>query len=264
MRVLPLIPALFALMLVSCIEGEEEIWLERDGSGHMEATYKMPAVVIQKLGGPEEFVRSLNEAAARDPHVTITRTSHETRNGEVTLRFAARFDDLRKLATFPQRQFRDPARPDVPAREEVLFGETEIDVSWRGISYQRTIDISSLLQSNPLARNFVRVPALLKDSSFRYILNLPASATETNATTRSGNGHRLEWRFLLREHVRDPMYLSARGKIPLPGILWFLGLVPLFALIVLFFIRNRRSMARLQRLTLGDRVSSPRESGDGE
>ena len=258
MRLLPLIPALFALLLASCIEGEEEIWLERDGSGHMEATYRMPTVVIQKLGGPEEFVRSLTEAAARDPHVAITEASHEARSGVVTLRFSANFDDLRKLATFPQRQFRDPDRPDVPVREEVLFGQTEIDVSWRGISYQRTIDLSSLLQSNPMARNFVRVPGLLRDSSFHYILNLPASATETNATTSSGDGQRLEWHFLLKDHVSSPMHLKARGKIPLPGILWFLGLIPLLALVLLFFIRNQRSMAKLRRRTLRDLSGSRR------
>ena len=47
MRLLSLLPVLFSLFLVSCIEGEEEIWLEPDGSGRIEATYKMPTAVAR-------------------------------------------------------------------------------------------------------------------------------------------------------------------------------------------------------------------------
>ena len=68
MRLLALLPVLLPLLLVSCIEGEEEIWLEPDGSGRIEATYKMPTVVAQKIGDPDELVEILKNAAARDPH----------------------------------------------------------------------------------------------------------------------------------------------------------------------------------------------------
>ncbi|MEC8942451.1 MAG: hypothetical protein VYC95_06945, partial [Verrucomicrobiota bacterium] len=69
MRLLSLLPVLFSLFLVSCIEGEEEIWLEPDGSGRIEATYKMPTAVVRKIGDPDELVEKLKEAAARDPHI---------------------------------------------------------------------------------------------------------------------------------------------------------------------------------------------------
>ncbi len=244
MRLLALLPVLLPLLLVSCIEGEEEIWLEPDGSGRIEATYKMPTVVAQKIGDPDELVEILKNAAARDPHIELTSVSHQTRRGGVTLKFSGTFDDLRKLATFPQRQLRDPAEPDKRVKAEVLFGTTHLDISWRGLSYERQVDISWLLKSSPAAKSIVRVPALLGNSSFRYTLNLPTSARESNSTTQSQDGHRLEWLFPLKNHVQEPMHLTAEGDLPLPGTLW---LIPLAVLVLLFLIQNRRARKKLQR-----------------
>ncbi|HAT19836.1 MAG TPA: hypothetical protein DCS85_06735 [Verrucomicrobiales bacterium] len=243
-RLLFLLPVLLPLLLVSCIEGEEEIWLEPDGSGRIEATYKMPTVVAQKIGDPDELVEILKNAAARDPHIELTSVSHQTRRGGVTLKFSGTFDDLRKLATFPQRQLRDPAEPDKRVKAEVLFGTTHLDISWRGLSYERQVDISWLLKSSPAAKSIVRVPALLGNSSFRYTLNLPTSARESNSTTQSQDGHRLEWLFPLKNHVQEPMHLTAEGDLPLPGTLW---LIPLAVLVLLFLIQNRRARKKLQR-----------------
>ena len=244
MRLLALLPVLLSLLLVSCIEGEEEIWLEPDGSGRIEATYKMPTVVAQKIGDPDELVEILKNAAARDPHIELTSVSHQTRRGGVTLKFSGTFDDLRKLATFPQRQLRDPAEPDKRVKAEVLFGTTHLDISWRGLSYERQGDISWLLKSSPAAKSIVRVPALLGNSSFRYTLNLPTSARESNSTTQSQDGHKLEWLFPLKNHVQEPMHLTAEGDLPLPGTLW---LIPLAVLVLLFLIQNRRARKKLQR-----------------
>ncbi len=243
-RLLFLLPVLLPLLLVSCIEGEEEIWLEPDGSGRIEATYKMPTVVAQKIGDPDELVEILKNAAARDPHIELTSVSHQTRRGGVTLKFSGTFDDLRKLATFPQRQLRDPAEPDKRVKAEVLFGTTHLDISWRGLSYERQVDISWLLKSSPAAKSIVRVPALLGNSSFRYTLNLPTSARESNSTTQSQDGHKLEWLFPLKNHVQEPMHLTAEGDLPLPGTLW---LIPLAVLVLLFLIQNRRARKKLQR-----------------
>ena len=51
------------LALASCIEGEEQIWLNADGSGRVEARYKMPSAVAKRIGEPAELVRVLQEAA---------------------------------------------------------------------------------------------------------------------------------------------------------------------------------------------------------
>ena len=241
MRFLTFLPLVLTLLLASCIEGEEELWLERDGSGRLEATYKMPPLVMRSFGGPEELVKTLKEASARDQHVNLTHVSHRSEKGQVILEFSGTFDDLHKLCTFPQRQLRDPDEPDKPTKAEALFGETDFDISIRGISYHRTIDISSVLP-----KLISSAPHRLKDSSFHYILNLPMPASETNAPTLSSAEHKLEWTFLLRDYVNEPMILSAECPLPLPRKLWLLGLLPIAVLVAIFLFRTKRSLHQLE------------------
>jgi hypothetical protein len=45
-----LLPLLcLVVLLSSCIDGEEEIWIETDGSGGLEATYTMPKAFMEEL-----------------------------------------------------------------------------------------------------------------------------------------------------------------------------------------------------------------------
>lgn len=124
MRLLPSIPALLSFLLLGCIEGEEEIWLERDGSGRLEASYKMPSAVMDQIGKPNEVVDLLKNAAADDPHVHFDLISVTTEGDEVTLKISGSFDHLGNFATFPQRQLREPAKPEERSIIDVLFGET--------------------------------------------------------------------------------------------------------------------------------------------
>ena len=237
-RFLVLFP--LALLLAGCIEGEEEIWLEPDGSGRLEASYKMPPSVMQSFGGPEELARTLEEAAARDRHVHLTRISHRTDRGSIIFEFAGTFDDLRKLCTFPQRQLRDPDNPDQPVPAEALFGVTNLKITPFKISLQRTVDISGVLP-----KNFKRAPALLGKSNFHYILNLPVEARMSNASNLLETPRKLEWTFLLRDHATEPMILTAEGRLPVPRWLWFAAIALLIALLAItslaFRTRRRRN-----------------------
>ena len=57
--ILTLLPAI--LLLVSCIDGDEELWLEKDGSGRLEATYKMPGAIMARFGSAPELQRERGE-----------------------------------------------------------------------------------------------------------------------------------------------------------------------------------------------------------
>lgn len=215
MRLL-LLPVPLFLLLGSCIDGEEHTWLEQDGSGRLEARYKMPVLVMNNFGGAEELAHTLQEAADRDPHVALSRIDHRLERGSVIFEFAGTFDDLRMLCTFPQRQLRDPERPDEPVQAEALFGETDLRINPLGISFHRTVDLSPVLPEN-----IKRAPGILGDSSFRYHLHLPVDARETNAHGRSDEGTTLTWSFVLKDHVSKPMILTARAPLPIPSWVWW-------------------------------------------
>ena len=84
-RILVVTFGALCLVLSGCIECEEEIWLNPDGSGRIEARYKMPSAVAKRIGEPDELVRVLQEAAERDPHVEITSLTHTAEGGGVTV-----------------------------------------------------------------------------------------------------------------------------------------------------------------------------------
>jgi hypothetical protein len=245
-RFLTYLPLLLALLLVSCLEGEEEVWLERDGSGRLEATYKMPPLVFSRFGTPDTLVKTLKDAAARDPHVNFSHVAHRTDKGQAILELVGTFDDLRELASFPQRQLRDPKEPDKPVKLEALFGDIHLDLSAGRFSFQRSVDLSSILPNT-----IKKAPGILDQSAFHYTLHLPAAVSDTNATTRSEEHQKLEWRFLLKEYVDKPMKLTAEGRIPRPSNLWFLGLLPLAILIAIFLFRTKRSLTELETSVAG-------------
>jgi hypothetical protein len=235
-----LLPVVF--LLSGCIDGEEETWLARDGSGHLEARYTMPPLVMRSFGGAESLARTLREASARDPHVNLTHLAHHTEKGRVVFEFAGTFDDLRNLCTFPQRQLRDPADPAQPVQAEALFGQTTLTINPRGISVHRRIDLSGVLPDR-----IRRTPALLGDSTFRYILNLPVKARSSNATTTSNHGRVVSWDFRLQEYTADPMILNVHAPIPLPPWLWLtvgLLILALSSLAITILRRHRRSPHR--------------------
>lgn len=230
--------ALGVLLLSGCIEGREELWLNPDGSGRLQATYRMPHVIMGQFGGAKKLTTTLREAAERDPHVDLSEISYRSEKGDIILEFEGTFDDLRKLCTFPQRQLRHPDDPEKPVKAEILFGITELTIA-KEISFHRTIDISSIL-----TKQLKKKPSLLRDSQFRYVLNLPVSATASNAHKLSSDRKRLEWTFLLRDHVTEPMILTARGPLPVPKYIWVLaGLVILVpAVLLMRYLQRKRAL----------------------
>ncbi|MBQ98191.1 MAG: hypothetical protein CMP30_09370 [Roseibacillus sp.] len=242
-RILLLVSLALCLALSGCIEGEEQIWLRADGSGRIEARYKMPSAVAKRIGEPAELVRALQEAAERDPHVEITDLTYTTEGGGITLTFSGTFDSLNKLTSFPQRQLRDASKPDKRVQAEVLFGESAMVISDDNITYNREVDISWLLQSNPATKSIAKMPALFGKSSLTFILNLPGEAQESNASSQSEDKLRLEWNFLLKENTTGPMPMTARAALPAskPPWLFLLAILPL-----VFLVQNMRNRKKVE------------------
>jgi len=223
------------LLVAGCIDGDEKIWLKRDGSGRLEAVYRMPPMVMQNLGGAGALRERLARAAAGDPHVDLTRIAHRSEGGRVTFEIAGTFDDLRNLVSFPRRRLRDPARPDLPVKTEALFGQSSLTIKQLSLTLRRSIDLAPILPEALRAN-----PALLGDSSLRYTVHLPVPVGRTNAPVTGADGRRLEWQFLLRDHLDEPMRLHAQASLPLPWWVWLTGglLASVFLLLIALAARR--------------------------
>ena len=234
---LTLLPAIF--LLVSCIDGEEEIWLKRDGSGRMVATYKMPGAIMQRFGSAPELQKKLEEAFAKEPTIRITHIGNHLAEGRVVFEFAAEFDDIRTLAAFPKKHLRDPASPDTPGSEEALFGTMDLRVKGLTLIFDREIDLRTILP-NSAKQN----PGMLGESAFRYTVHLPANANRHNATSVEDEGRTLHWVFPLRKYANAPMSLIMKAPLPMPWWVWFTGFLIGLIFLLLLIWAAKFTMAR--------------------
>ena len=229
LRLLSLLPVIF--LLVSCIDGDEEIWLRRDGSGRIEASYKMPGAIMQRFGSAPILQEKFERAIAREPTIRATHIGHHLESGRVVFTFAADFDDIRTLAAFPKTHLRSPSAPGTPTPEEALFGKMDLRVKGLTLSFDRQVDLSPILPDSARQN-----PGMLGEARFRYTVHLPATASTHNATGVLDEGRTLTWTFPLRDHTNKPMVLTLMAPLPIPWWVWVLG-VPVVALILLFLIR---------------------------
>jgi len=228
-------------LLSSCIDGEEEIWIETDGSGRLEATYTMPKAFMDELGGAETLTEKLRAAAKKDDSITIGTLEHGTGDdGRQFLHFTAEFTDLRELAKFPQKHLRDPSKPNETASEEALFGEINLSLSGLLMSIDRKIDLAPILPESAKSN-----PAFLGSSTFQYTFHLPVVPTEHDAHEISADGKTLTWSFLLRDYTDKPMTIWAKAPLPLPWWLWAGGIVVgIFLLLIIIIWAAKRTIAK--------------------
>lgn len=223
------------LLLSSCIDGDEEIWLERDGSGRLEATYRMPPQIMQQFGGAPVLQKKLEDAFAKEPGITVAHIGHRVESGRVIFDLDAAFDDVRTLAAFPKKHLRNPETPDQAGSDEALFGSMSLELSGLTMSFNRTIDLAPVLPEKVRSN-----PAFLGESAFRYMVHLPAAATTHNASQTTDRGRTLKWQFLLREHTNRPMQLTMKAPLPIPWWIWLAGGLLIALTVFLLVLAVRR------------------------
>lgn len=232
-----LLPLLaFILTLTSCIEGDEELWLNRDGSGRIDATYRMPPAIMNRFGGADKLQKRLEKAINKEPGIRIDEISHHLEGAQVVFHLKADFDDAREFVGLPRKHLRDPDTPDTPSTEEAFFGVMNLQLSGLSLEFDRNVDLSPALPPS-IRDNAV----MLGDSAFRYTLHLPTKPSTHNATSTSNDGATLHWAFPLKKHASTPMLLQTSMPLPIPLWLWALvgAVVLLLIFIVAKFIKRR-------------------------
>lgn len=229
-----------ALLTPSCIEGEEELWINLDKSGRLEARYEFPSIALKQLGDPEKIVEALKQVAAREKGLTMNLCTATTEGTKTSLHLKGEFDDVLELFELAARNeefFVAEAEVD-PDKIEAVAGDIEFRfTNLRGV-FTREIDLNHLFPELVSKR-----PGMLGSSTFKYTLHLPVPVKVTDAHTVSPDGKSVSWTFLLREHFGHPMKMSLKTKLP-----WWIWLVLAAAgLLLLALILLVLRLARLIR-----------------
>ncbi len=208
--VLRLLAAAVCVALVSCIDGYEEYWLERDGSGRAEIVYDVPASFASTMGGVEG-VENLLDRFVRETPTLHEVTREVTRRGDrLTVSLKARFKSVTDLIdAVSGESVLAPSGESSPL--DPLIGDFDISQTGTRVSFRRTVRPGRALPGSAL------MPASkLKGRRLVYILHLPVPAAQSNATRTEDGGRTMVWECPLDSGKLRPQPLEFVADLPLP------------------------------------------------
>jgi len=88
---------LLILMLPSCVEIEEEMWINSDGSGRLMIHQELPGLAAGEIGDPQVYVSVLREIDELEDEIEITELFFEERGTELIFHLDATFESVMEL-----------------------------------------------------------------------------------------------------------------------------------------------------------------------
>ena len=234
--------ALVTVLLNSCIDGEEEVFVEANGSARVKAVYRVPGVIFSAEDA-EELRGNVIEEVAKQKHLTLITNRVDKENGNRVVTIEIETDDMMAL----EGSLAEHAPGVSPSKADKMLHAImgNITVSLHGLSadFSREVDLGPLLREN-LGKSSATI---LGDSEFRYIVHLPEAAGQSNAHFVENGGKTLKWAYKLRECAHKPILLKMMAPIPLPW--WIYAVVIAAGLLIAW-----SGYARIRKVK---RASSP-------
>lgn len=223
-----------ACLLVSCIDGREEIWLNADGSGRADISYSLPAAAAKFQGGENGVRKMLGDFLGKTPAIKNPSYEVTTNEGRLTIHVQGSFDSALELKDISKGE----SMEKLPSSATGLTGSTVVSLNGRTVDFSRTIDAGSALPGSSF------MPASqFEGHRLSYIIHLPLAAMESNATRTEDEGRTLVWDFPLAQAIKGPVATTFKAKVPIP--VWVLasaGSVTFAAgFLALFTFRKLRS-----------------------
>jgi hypothetical protein len=216
------------ILLVSCIDGHEEIWLNADGSGRADVRYSLPAAAARFQGGEVGVRRMIGDFLKNTTVLHSTSCEVSTEADRLQIRVQASFKSalaLKKLAT-------GGSLTKLPSSASNLAGRVKVALNGRTLDFSRMITAGGALPGASF------LPASqFKDRNLTYIIHLPVAAEESDATRTEDGGRTLVWDFPLAQAVQAPVVTHFKAKIPIP--VWLAVSVAACVFTVGFLIERR-------------------------
>ncbi|MGC6427828.1 MAG: hypothetical protein ACON5H_12650 [Akkermansiaceae bacterium] len=214
-RVLSFLLPLF--IMISCIDGEEEITVNADASGTFKVRYEFPSAAAAEIGPPAKYRRELERIDAEEEGIRITHQEIGFVRGKLLIHVEAEFDDVTDLLEIADRQQENfiEGTGIGPGKLENLLGGIHFALEGMKADFSRRLEIGSMLPE--MVRND---PRLLLESEFRFTINLPIAIESSNAAELSADRKSMSWKFLLRDYVDQPIVMKFRTEPLVPWWAW--------------------------------------------
>lgn len=217
-----------AVLLASCIDGREEIWVNADGSGRADVSYSLPAAAARFQGG-EAGVRRMIEGFLKDaPGISSSSCEVTTVGDRLNIRVHTAFDSALELKEISKGD----AMSRLPSSATGLTGDFNVAVKGLSIDFARTIKAGDALPG----AGFIPV-SQFKNRQLTYIFHLPTAATSSNATRTKNSGRTLIWDFPLAQAIQGPVTTRFTAPIPLPR--WAVFTTCILAAVIAIFAARK-------------------------
>ncbi|MFM2220943.1 MAG: hypothetical protein RLZZ553_691 [Verrucomicrobiota bacterium] len=218
--ILRLVLLLTSLLLGSCLSGREEFWFERDGSGSLQAEYRLPNFAISSLGGDEKLRKTVADYFAKEPGVVLETFSIEKNGSESRLRLSAKFDSVLQLAKLLDHSVHqdESSGPSLPEPMVKLLGDVNVQRSGMNVDFKRRIDPREVFAGGlvtPTAKQ-------MQGYQLEYIMHLPTRVSQSNAHQVLDDGHTLVWNYELADSMKHPVQTNFVAPIPIPPWVWLM------------------------------------------
>lgn len=238
-RLRPLIALLAApvLLLSSCIDSREEIWLQRSGGGKARITVSLPSSVVTLRGGPDAVSALIDELLAVHPTITAVEKHITTEDKRATVDVSFRFGSALDLSSTMANAAADPK---IPAAVRHIMGRTTLQQDGLALTGERIIDVGKAIPGSSFFASSGT------DHRLQTIIHLPLTPTEHNATRVENNGRTLIWDIPLSTALRAPHIQRIRVRAPAPLVAAISITATLMALAALFFWRKRSRLRKAE------------------
>jgi hypothetical protein len=219
--------AVCGLLLGSCVDYEEEMWLNDDLSGRLAITLSVQEELVKGNTGLERDIREevIRRDIERIPGVKLQSFRAFRDAGKIIEKMVIEFDSVEKLSRYETRIGE--------AGAVSLLGTFNIQESRGRISLARTVPVLPRLQGSTAVKDlFVQglSSLFLGKNYLNYKLHLPREIINANTQRVDGANRVVEWKFTLAQAVHDPPSMQTEwkrqggvGTIVLVGILISLG-----------------------------------------
>jgi hypothetical protein len=216
--------ALVCLLLPSCIDGNEEIRIHKDGSGTCTATYFVPVAAIAASGGEDKMRSQIEDWAATQDNLSIDTLEIGEQGDRLRIHAALSFSNALALidASSPE------SMEKLPKAARALAGTLDFRMRGRQVEIHRSVQPRQALGAAMLLTS----PADLAENRLVYQISMPHAPESHNATRTADEGRTLIWEFSLDEAVENPPTMSLVATVPIPWWLWLTAALVLLLLIL--------------------------------
>lgn len=231
--------ACFAVLLVSsCLDSHEEVWLNADASGKARVQVSIPLHIANANGGEKEVKALIREYFDTTPAFTSHSISTAVVDDQLEIDVHMTFDDVFELKDSAS----NPAYQKFPDTADDLIGTSRVEIEGSNLDFHRTIDLTKAIPGSMF------IPRdQLKRHKLTTIIHLPEAVVSHNAHATENSGKTLIWSTPLARALKEPINQIFTMEIPTP---WFkIGLIALAVILPIggiasYFLRRKKRTVR--------------------